>query len=384
MFQSDFLTRTMLIERLTGVFVYFSISILSYNSIKKSNSIKQFSSTLRICMILLVILAFLYIPSTDADLYRWRIISDSWREIPLKTFFNNHLINNSTPIAYLIMYLCVQFNIKGMLPAICAAAFYHNSFSILKDLQAKEMKGKYQDNTSLAFFVFMSSGAFLEVISGVRCFVAFSFIAKEFYYEIYNERKIVRSIPVYIFASLIHNAVIPIICIRFLYFLFQKTNSTKRKILNACVIVAFIVFVYRYGSNFIDAAFIKADNYISGDTYSYTWEYLIGGIQWLLFAYIIYYCQKTQEASIELLNIIKINKWFLLIEALFIFEYNIFHRMILLSSFLIIPIVSFLQSSKEKNQRAISIVFLTVSLVMLIACARGNLCGYKFFLLSNN
>lgn len=383
MFQNYYLERTMLIERLTGVLIYFIVVLMSYGSIKKSNSAKKYCSVLNVSLLLFVILAYIYIPSSDADLYRWQNITESWRGIPFKTFINQHLINNTTPMAYLVMYICAQINIKGLLPAICSAVFYHNTFSIFKDYQTNENNENFKDKTSLAFLVFMSSGCFLEVISGIRCFVAFSFIAKSFYYEIYRDRKIIRSIPPYIVASMIHNAVIPIIGIRILYMIFQRTTNTKRKIFNAAVVAVFIVFAYRYGKSFIDAAFIKANNYIYGDTYSYIWEYIIGGIQWFIFAYSINKCRKLNSISVPLMNIIQISRLFLIVEAVFIFEYNIFHRLILVSSFLVIPIISHIQTSKEKNDKIISVIILMSELTLLIACARGNLCGYKFFLLNN-
>lgn len=384
MFLNDYLVRTMLLERLIGVFVYFALVISTYSALKKSASAKQFKFVLNVCLAIFTILAYIYIPSSDADLYRWRRITEGWRGVPFSSFFNEHLRNNTTPVAYLVMYLCAQLNIEGILPAVCSIVFYFNFFSILKDYQVKGNENNYQDKTSLAFFVFMSSGAFLEVVSGIRCFVAFSFIAKSFYYEIYRDRKMTRSIPVYIIASMIHNAVIPIIGIRILHMVFQRTTNAKRKLFNIVVVVIFIMFAYRYGRGFIDAAFIKANNYINGDTYSYIWEYIIGAIQWMLFAYLVNKCQKSDGISVQLMNILQISKLFLLVEAIFIFEYNIFHRMILVSSFLVIPIVSYIHASKDKNARIISVIMLTSELVLLIACARGNLCGYKFFLLNNS
>ena len=164
---------------------------------------------------------------------------------------------------------------------------------------------------------------------------------------------------------------------------FQRATNTKRKILNTGVAIAFGMFAFRYGRGFIDAAFTKANNYIDGDTYSYIWEYIIGGLQWIMFAYLINKCQKQDDVSIQLKNIMQICKLILIVEAVFVFEYNIFHRLILVSSFLVIPIVSHIQATKEKNARIISVIMLTSEMILLIACARGNLCGYKFFLLNN-
>ena len=80
---------------------------------------------------------------------------------------------------------------------------------------------------------------------------------------------------------------------------------------------------------------------------------------------------------------IKINKLLLIIEIAFAYEYNIFHRLVLVSSLLIIPIIKLFNENKDQSNKTLSNLKLAAVLIIMIACARGNLCGYKFFLLSS-
>lgn len=381
MYLDDYLNRTMLVERATGVLSYCIIVIVTYIRIKKSTSAKQLSHILNICTLALGILAYFYIPAQQADLYRWLKISENWKALPFYDFAKKYLSNNSTPLAYLIMYFCAQTRYSGLLPAICALTFYHNSFLILKDIQMPSDINDYKENVSTSFFLFMASGAFLEVISGVRCFVAFSFIARSFYFEIYRKRSIVKSIPFYIIAALIHNAVIPIIGIRLLYFAFQRFENNRKRLINLIAAFFLVIIALSVGYTYIGYAFNKANNYIFGDSYSYFWEYIIGVLQWLIIIYINSTIKKQKNDSLQIRNVISINSLFLAVEALLFFEYNIFHRMMLLSSLLCLPNVVELQKQNKNNNEVITNILTSSWIVLLLACARGNLCGFKFFLL---
>ena len=377
----DFLNRTMIIERMIGICVYLFLTLYIYNKLNKCTTKRNLNLYYNVCIVILGLMAFFYIPKQEADLYRWLEITKSWKNLSFTDFYDRLLSKSGTPIAYMLMYLCSKVDISGLLPCVCAVVFYINVFSVLKDISYQNISDDKLGNEGFLFIVFMSAGSFLEVISGVRCFVAFSFIAKAFYFEIYRDRKIIWSFPIYIVAAFTHNAVIPIIVIRLIYYIFQKSQNIIKKLFNLAIIILCSFVIYHYGKIYITSSFDKANGYISNQSYSYFWEYVIGALQWILFLYIILKTQKLANYPISLRNIIGINKLLLFTELLLCFEYNIFHRMILISSIMILPALNHLLLYERENMRHYRFVRNMTILVFVIACVRGNLCGYRFFTL---
>ena len=138
------------------------------------------------------------------------------------------------------------------------------------------------------------------------------------------------------------------------------------------------------GSDYIDAAFDKAMSYTSHNVYSYVWEYLIAGIGFALILATIYnlkkrYPDKWRELKPSIRFLIAI----IVYALLFVNVYSICQRFFSACLICAIPVIMQFFSceyacTRGKTRRNTIIILMVV---LLLACTRGNLCGYKFFVL---
>ncbi len=372
--------RTMLIERLLGVGAYAALVAVVYLLLSRVHGYRTVSRILNIALVVLCVMAFFFLPDESKDLYRLLEMGEVWKDLSLDEFFP-YVMSATTPLSYFMIYICAKIGIAGLLPTISAFVFYTNVFFILKDLY----RNTNMSNRTLAinFLFFMSAGAFLEVISGVRCFMAMSIIARCIYSEMVRGKSVFRSIPLYVIACLLHLSCIPVVAIRVLFLLFlEKKRSILQMVLSGLAVLLVAFLALQFGRGLIDSMLTKADHYLSGEAYSYVWEYVIGVIQAALMAWVLHTTRHMREKELGLSNVTKFFQAFLLINIVFCFEYNIFHRFLVVSAMLFMPIIASIQESDTPRFRAIrQRIFLVSLAIFALACVRGNLCGYKFFLM---
>ncbi len=378
----DIISRTFLIERLIGIGCYVLVVAITYNNILRYDAVRA-KKKLNLCVIFLVILAFFFIPDEHKDLYRILNMTNNWSKLSLSEFYNLHIVNAPTAIGYFYYYLCRKIPFDGALPAITAALFYLNTFDIIKRLLKNDKLKK--ESIALAFLFFMAAGSFLEVISDIRNFLAFSIVVRCFIIEWIDKRNLLLSIPLYAISALMHSAVIPLLIVRLIYYIvFENDMSALKKMLSVSAMIAVVTGFYIRFPSAITRSFDKAVGFLSNDTYSYKWEYLIGIIQWITIASITYKLTKnikSYDGAQGLQHINHMATILLIIEVVLIFEYNIFHRFILVSLFLSIPQISFYLSNSKDNKTYANLKLICF-IIFAIVCARGNLCGYKFFILN--
>lgn len=377
----DFISRTYLIERLIGIGCYVLVVMFTYNGILKYGSV-HLKKNLKICTIFLVILAFFFLPDEHKDLSRILQMTNGWKNMSLSEFYNSHIIDSATSMGYFYYYLCRKIPYDGALPAITAFIFYFNVFHIVK-LMFNEKANK-ADAIAVSFLFFMAAGCFLEVISDIRNFLAFSIVVRCFCDEWINKKNLVFNIPLYVISALMHSAVIPLLAIRFIYFIIFENDLTlaKKSFIMFFMLGGIFVFASKFGYS-LTRAFEKTVGFINNESYSYLWEYIIGIIQWFVVFTITRRIRKCSEYGSFDNGIKHINRMAMLIlilEILMIFEYNIFHRFMLVSLLLSIPQISYYYSA-QKDKKQLSSLKTMCAIIFFIVCARGNLCGYKFFIL---
>ena len=266
---------------------------------------------------------------------------------------------------------------------ICSLIFYGNVFHIFKDAYLRLQPSN--KTFSLGFLFFMAAGSFLEVISGVRCFVALSIVARCIYDEFYVGKNILTRLPFYLCACLLHTSAIPVFIFRMFYYMFiQKKRSRAQIIASVLITVGVAAFALVFASHFIKNMFAVAYDYLFGEKYRYFWEHLIGFIQWLTMAYTLYFLRgEYSDAPDGIKELEKFLRLFLTINLLLIFEYNLFHRFLLISAILFIPYLAGIKSDRftQKHYVLCQRIFALSILIFSIVCVRGNLCGYKFLLL---
>ena len=119
----------------------------------------------------------------------------------------------------------------------------------------------------------------------------------------------------------------------------------------------------------------KTEKYIDNNFYAYLWEYVIGAFQLLAYAFFIIKTWKTKKTALYVFSVI-----LMLVMAGFCFEYSIFHRLATALSIFMIPVIA--TTDYEQYGIATRHIQWFAIIVLLLACARGNLCGFKFFVLS--
>lgn len=369
-----------LTERIIGIITYMGSMLAFFFLIYHSDSNKKLKKYLIIYWILLAVLAFIYIPADSTDLSR--LIKEMHRYDDV-TF--NELIKlipkSHIPSEKLYFWVISKFNIDGLLPAITSMIFYGCIFTIVYKCAKKyNIDNK---NIAISLLFFMEFGKFLEVISGIRSLMAFSIIALCIYMEIIENKKIIKNIPLYIFASFMHPAALVLTIIRMTFLLLQKEKGVLRKIINAILFIILGYITYKFANESIIVATEKAESYMNHHVYSYIWEYILSWIYIIFSTVTIFKYKNYYRENEEIYNIKKLIMIINVIIIILNFEYSIFSRFQTFSSILFIPIFSFtLQKMSEDNtinKKTYTYLFLVVSsLVFVIAGTRGNLSGYKF------
>ena len=375
---------TYLIERVTSLMVYVIVLYFEYVYISRASNYAQIRRYLNIYLIILVLMAFFFVPDASKDLTRILRNTDYWKNLSISDVYRYEIVKSTTPIGQFYIYFCRRTQLDGFLPALTAFLFFNNVFYILKKCY-KELNCTSK-SIAISLLVFMSSGCFLEVISDIKCFLGFSIVCRCIFDDLCLKKSIVKNVPLYAVASLIHLSVFPIVVLRLLFYIIVESGIKPIvKVFSTITLLVVSGAAVYYFDDLIDAVFNKANSYLSGGHYSYLWEYIIGIAFWLLLVYIlkVYKCNRENNDNnliMESLN--KLSLLFIVVETIFCFEYNIFHRYILISLFISIPFISVLISKYDIPKKNQSNIITVSALILLLVCMRGNLCGYKFFVLN--
>lgn len=382
-----------LIERIIGIGAYCAALFLFCGYLAINDKAKL-SNVLRAYLLVLVLLAFFYYPDVTMDLYRLRIEINSWMNYSTIRILEVAM-NSSTPGWYIYGYFLGKSGIDGLLPAVTALIVYRNIFKVICR-SCNKFNIKNREAAKIAF-CFMSVGSvFVTTISNIRTMLGMSIVLVCVYEELVEGKNVFKNIWKYIIAASFHQVVLTVILVRFGYLLFEK-NIKKRnvvfiKFLRVGGVALLLGGLLMFGSGILESVQNKALSYLSGDTYSYVWEYVIGWINLVAIVISLIQAQKIQKKnkSNEIKNVSRLLLLYLIPTIVFAYEYSIFRRYEIFCSMLWCVILSYNLLNKSKQ---ISVMvsprfrFKYVDIMMaigfvnlLISCTRGDLCGYKFFL----
>ena len=358
------------VERLAGQIIYclclFIIFIKIYNG-----NYKSLKKTLNIYIVLLAIMGFLFVPSESSDLYSIIPIVKSYGNKSLSYIFTNSVIQSSTPLSVLYYYIFGKIGIMSLLPCITSIIVYNNIFYIIRDYSEKNKISNKAIALTLLFL--MSSGFFIDVISNIRTLFAYSLLSRTVYDELHNGKKIIKSLPCYIAAILIHSSIVGILLLRFLYyFLFENNNKIYKKIFYCMLMAILYVFISKY----IISSFAQFEHYVHKENgYFYIWEFIKIIIMIFGMSIILH---RIKDKKTKYFNIIIII--FTIIIMCF-GEFNIFLRFNYFNILIMIPLLldyfNPLYLSGKK-----SIIFVISIIMLLISCTRGHLSSLKFFVIN--
>ncbi len=360
-------------ERIISVCIYLVILFLiSY--ILKLNRI-NIKVILKIYVIILAILAFIYIPNKGYDLERTYESFDSYYSTMTIDQLQKVLARTYTPTITIFYYFISQTGIYNLAPAIAAFISFTCIFYIFRRTCEKNNISGFK---RMIFFIFiMSLGTFLEIISSIRCITAFSIISFCIYTEIYEKKNILYNIPLYLIASTIHLAALTITLIRLALLIF---NRKGKKIKNIIIILIVFTIIIRWGERYIEQILFTESYYKAYVEYYYTSEYILMLIAtiYIFIVKILHFKSLLEKDEEKELNIISMVVLFIMI--LNFNEYSMFHRMGTLHFILNIPIMGKYISLAKKTSTYSCMLFVSL-IVLFIAATSGNLIGYKFFTL---
>ena len=358
-----------LYERIIGNTIYclFLIIFTLYISKKKNKNLKLIFS---LYTAILAIMGLLFKPAVGNDLYRINIALEAYSKYNIPDVIKS-LSNSMTPVATLIYYGIAKTGYYSLLPALVTIIVFNNIFYIIKDYSSKNNVDPRA--TALTLFFVMSTGFFIEVISGIRTMLAFSILARCFYNELYNNRSIGTNILKYICTVLIHSSAIAIIILRLIYGLFYSTNI---KLMYKISLLVILPIIYMILNKYILNSLSMFSKYLSADGYFWVWEFI--KILYLIFiSFVIIYINKQLNIN----KYYKFNGLIILFTIILINEFNIFLRFNYFNVFMMIPLVINATNNAYKKQLYNKNKWLIISsLIMLVlSCTRGNLSSLKFF-----
>lgn len=370
----QWLAQTMAIERLCGVGMYTLCLVFSYYLLRNAKTEKRVAFVLHLQLFFLCTMAFFYIPPETADLFRLRRISDSWASLGWENFLGEIFLHSPTPLSDLLLYLCGKSGCDGLLPLLAALVFYSNIFYMLKDLYRKHICSA--ESLAIGFLLLMASDAFVGIISGVRYFMAVSILVRCFYDEMCNGKAVIKNVPWCVMAALMHSFALVLYILRIVWLLF----SQKRILLNISTVAVLLGAIFLWGHEYMMAAWEKAQGYIYGDEYAYSWGYLINFLLLIVTVGAVFY-SRGQLAAKYNLSWNQLRSFVLLLAAVavvFCGEYSMFKRTTTFAVLLALPLV--VMGGEEKPRGNYRVLMMAVScLVLLLSGTRGNLCGYTFF-----
>lgn len=376
-----------LFERLFGIaaYAYLMIAVCVLVAFSKIN----LKRLLGFYIVSLCVMAFFYTPYETADLYRIFETMEWYSELPLGKFFNEYILTSSSPIPRILYWFIGQFGINGLLPVFSCAICYSFIFYIV--LKTQEKYSISRINVALTLFLLMSSSIYISVVGGIRMMLSLSLVAFCYFRETAEQKFKWYHVLLYFAAVFTHNMAFVVVAIRIISALFDKRNKNTNIILALCALATAGLMFWRFNYIILDVL-SNVSHYLGGDTYSDTWEYLMGVLFTILYAIVIvrFALQERKNPVHKELHSYNAGAVISAVLALIFFGvFSIFYRFIgHLVPILSIPMlmITMQQSGDSKKVRGYrmsfqTFVFLITVVIFAISALRGSLSSLKFFVL---
>ena len=377
-----------LIERIVSLLTY-TVALVATCYLIGRVARKQYKIILTIYWLILAVLAFNYKPHVTADLYRLREYIQYWIYLDWSDVIK-YALGNSTPIWVLYSYVVSKLgNINWLQTITCLWCFGNVFYIISHEIERYNIKSKYR--AELLFYVMAVGAFYLQTISGIRSMLGISIVAFCLYKEIVEKKSIVAHLPLWLFAALIHTSTMILVISRFLFLLVQSQGVVK-KILMSTIVCVLAIFSLKYLGEYIRTSFAYGLVYLNDEEeYTYIWEIIIGLIETIETLYVLtnykknitnkgYKTVEHRLGSLYLFTLI----WTVISIVALPFSYTVFRRYTMLCTVTSIPLVAFLfgtGESKSEDKRIFRMTFALSFLIFALSGVRGDLCGYKFFVL---
>ena len=370
-----------IVERIVSLFAFAGTLFIACYLISHC-SMKQVRTVLFAYLIMLMVFAFNYKPYRTADLYRLREYIQYWVDLPLESLFS-YLLNSASPAWVAYAYLVSKLgNVNWLQTGSCLVSFGLSFYFIRTTIEKNAVMGT---NRGLLLFSYMAIGAiFLQAISDIRHIMGFTIIAFSLYRELKGKSFWIH-IPLYLLAALFHPTAIVLVAARFLSVGFSK-KGWRSKIAATILTVPVVLFCYRQGSQYFLSTVAKANSYLTGDEYTYIWEIIIGIAEAVQTIMILRHYQKHYTAN-EKERYLWLFAMVLQVGSILAlpFSYAVFRRYTLFCTMITIPFFGKTLCAEDSEQRNMKLyrewMYLLSAAIFILSFVRGDICGYKFFVL---
>ncbi|MBO4854139.1 MAG: hypothetical protein J5482_03210 [Oscillospiraceae bacterium] len=362
-------------ERLIGIGCY-TLVLLFVLLLLRGTNIKT-SKILFFYLVGLALMALYYKPYKTADLYRIFEIVRYYGRQSWKTFFENTVKGSLSPTADIMYWVFGRLQIAHLLPVFSCVTCYSVIFYVIAD--CSERFHLQRKNTTLLLFFVMASGFYIPVIGGIRMMMSLCILLFCFYRTYILKKVTLIHIVLYLLALTIHAMAVAVIAVALFSLVFGKITKVRYKIL----LLLFLIAAAFELNRFVDLTQLleeKASFYLYEDTYFDIWEFIIGLIS-VFFELIL--LLRVRKGSIRLRFFEMMTVFCVLIAAVFITRFSIFHRFCVETALLMALPLAAVSVSPDASDTPNSFFrqwFAVWSLLLLIANAgRGTLSGLKFF-----
>lgn len=314
----------------------------------------------------LALIAYIWIPSENMDLYRWHE--------SVKYFTVHHKIDDLLkviseqlePLNYLSKYLCARIGNKNLLQFSITFTTYSEMLWILSDYsENKKLKVR---TVFICTAIILLSKEYIGLISGLFFNFATTTFVLGYYLERYKNKKTL-AIILYICAICIHISTLYLVVL-YIYSVLRKDKMTKIE-LGIVALSFFIVgpilealssfgFVFQYIFRMYDAYFLHGDQFDS----LHSGTNLISSIMRLILCYIVYYSTRKQFSEKE--KNCKLPLLLLLTLPALILQSGVFVRFPFVAELIIIPrMVEFFNRKTTSNMALVHIF--TIFLIAFLA-----------------
>lgn len=365
-------------ERAISVAIYALIAFVFCNHLTKKDA--NIGRTLFLLTLTLSTLAYFVQPAPTMDLYRLWITADEYNRYSIMEMITSIFSGWSSPLGLVYVCLISRFN-HHLLPAITVYLFYSNIFYIIKDYWKKHEISK--SSVAVVLLFFLSRGVYGELISGIRSMLAFSFVARCIYDEIYNKKSIIWNVPIYVIAALFHSSSMGAIAIWFVMKIIFDQKGWK-KIISLFMCIAFAAVFYSKWGNIVTRNLnVGLERILGGDSYSYAWEFAFNTFYMIISLSLLWTTIRRFVLSEEGTRMRRLTTIFYCVAIICISSYSIYHRFISFVSMFSLPVMVESINTCEVEKRCISVRnLLVLSIIMMgLSCLKGNLNGIKFFIL---
>ena len=371
-----------ILERIIGVGIY-SLLLFVFCLLIVGKSIKKIKLLLVIYSIIISILAFYFIPNSSADLYRIYGMIDKFKNYSFDGLLHKYVIDSTYGYPYVLYWGISQTGIPQLLPFFTSLLCYNCIFK----------------NIAIALFFFMSLGSYIFVISNIRTMLGISLMCFCFFRESIEKKFRLFHIPLYVIAALIHQYCAVLLVIRLMIQFFAFKGNVVHKFLFLCFLGFFLFFIINNFPDYISGIIEKAEVYLTGESYSYFWDYFIAILTFLIFINVFVKSKKICKDKLIEGNAFRLYLLCgILLSLLFCYEFSIFHRTVIY----ILPIIAtpFIMALLQKKDESLNynntqmskiisnnklnfnfVLILLSFIILLLSCMRGSLSSLKFFVL---